>query len=216
MNMHPASRRPPRYADTEPAPAAPPRRVEAAAATAPQRQAAITITLHWVSALLVLACAAAALGREWVQADSVRNTLLELHRQSGLLVLLLLAARLAARWRQGLVDHAANLHPLLKRAAQGAHLALYGLLLALPLLGLATTQAHEVTVRLLGVLPLPAFVPGDPDLAESLSDWHALAAWALLGLLVAHVAAALWHHRVRRDGVLMAMLPARAARLRRH
>jgi cytochrome b561 len=50
-------------------------------------------------------------------------------------------------------------------------------------------------------------VADDPDLADVLTDWHAWAAWGLLALLAAHIAAALWHHWVRRDGVLAAMLP---------
>jgi len=96
----------------------------------------------------------------------------------------------------------------MQRAALGAHLALYALLLTLPLLGLATSQAHAVHVRLFGLLQLPMLVPADADLADTLSDWHVWLAWALLVLVALHVAAALWHHAVRRDGVLHAMLPA--------
>lgn len=172
-----------------------------------RRHAWATIALHWGSAALVLACAGAALARELTSHDALRGLLLDIHRQAGLLVLLAWVLRLAVRWKAGLADHAGPLHPLLRWAAHAAHGALYAALLALPLLGIATSQAHEVTVRLLGVWALPVFVPADPDLAEQLSDWHVWCSWALLALLTAHVAAALWHHVVRRDGVLMAMLP---------
>jgi cytochrome b561 len=172
-----------------------------------RRHAAATIALHWASAGLIAVSAAAALARELTENEALRGPLLDIHRQTGLLVMLALALRLAVRWRAGQANHAGRLHPLLQWAAHGAHLALYAMLLALPALGIATSQAHEVTVRLFGLWAVPVFVPADPDLAEQFSDWHIRGAWALLALVGAHVAAALWHHLVRRDGVLSAMLP---------
>ena len=190
-------------------PLAPLRAAARAPAPAPTAQhARATIALHWASALAVLLSALAALARDWTESEPARVLLLDVHRQLGLFVLLALVLRVAVRLRKGLVDHAASMPPLMRWAAQGAHLALYALLLALPLLGVATTQAHEVNLRLFGLLSLPNWVPGDPDLAETLSDWHLWLAWTLLALVVLHVAAALWHHKVQRDGVLAAMLPA--------
>jgi cytochrome b561 len=59
----------------------------------------------------------------------------------------------------------------------------------------------------MGVIPLPALVEADSDLADNLTDAHVMLAWSMLALIVMHIAAALWHHYVRRDGVLIAMLP---------
>ncbi|OYU92983.1 MAG: hypothetical protein CFE45_21600, partial [Burkholderiales bacterium PBB5] len=95
------------------------------------------------------------------------------------------------------------------------HGALYGLLVAMPLLGWALCSAHATHLRLLGLLPLPDLVKPDPDLADRLSDWHAWGAWAMLALVVGHVAAALWHHWVKRDDVLASMLPLRSHGSRR-
>jgi cytochrome b561 len=178
------------------------------------RHPAATIALHWASAAAMLLCAAAALVRACSENEVLRGAMLDVHRQSGLVVLLALALRLGARWRQGLADHAGPQPRLMRLAAQAAHAGLYLMLAALPLLGLATSQAHEVTVRLFGMWALPALVEADPDLADRLSDYHVWSAWVMLALLAAHVGAALWHHRVRQDGVLTAMLPW-AARARR-
>jgi cytochrome b561 len=46
-----------------------------------------------------------------------------------------------------------------------------------------------------------------------LSDYHTLGAWLLLGMLVMHVGAALFHHFIRRDTVLWAMLPEKSPAL---
>jgi cytochrome b561 len=171
------------------------------------RHSPATIALHWGSALALVLCAAAGIARDWTDNDAWRVLLLDVHRQLGLLVLLALGLRLAVRWRVGMADHATGLSRPMKLAAHLAHLGLYALLLALPLLGLATSQAHAVKVRLLGLWQLPTLVAADPDLADTLSDWHLWAAWLLLALVVMHVLAAWWHHAHRRDGVLAAMLP---------
>lgn len=171
------------------------------------RHSSLTITLHWASVLAIVVSVACGLMRELIEQDALRAVLLDLHRQFGLLVLLALGLRLFNRLRFGLASHAGELPALMRWAAAGSHLALYGALLAMPLLGVAVSQAHDVPVRLLGLVPLPALVPADPDLADELSSLHVNLAWALLALVVLHVAAACWHHVVRRDGVLAGMLP---------
>ena len=61
-----------------------------------------------------------------------------------------------------------------------------------------------------GVLPLPDFVPVDRTLALALRPWHEWLSWAMAALVAAHVAAALKHHWVDRDGILSRMWPAKA------
>jgi cytochrome b561 len=171
------------------------------------RHSGFTILLHWSSVAAVVVAAAAALIHEAVEGAALRNLLMDVHRQAGLFVLFALALRLIVRLTIGLADVTKSMHPLLRLAAQGAHCALYAVLFVLPMLGWAGTSAHGVSLRLFGVLPLPSLVEDDPDLADTLTDYHLWAAWALLGLVIAHAGAAWWHHAVRRDGVLAAMLP---------
>jgi cytochrome b561 len=125
-----------------------------------------------------------------------------------MLVLITAALRLAARLRIGLADHAPGMATVLRRAAEAAHGLLFGLLIALPLVGWALSSAHGITVALLGTVPLPKLVTPDSELADTLSDYHVWLAWGLLVLVGMHVAAAAWHHFVRRDAVLKAMLPS--------
>lgn len=163
--------------------------------------------LHWSSVAAMVAAASSVLVRDVVENAGARTLLLDAHRQAGLFVLLALVLRLIVRMRKGMADNAHDMAWPMKAAALGAHLALYGMLLALPLLGWAVVNAHDTPLSLFGLVHLPNIVEADSDVADTLTDYHVLAAWGMLALIVAHVAAALWHHHVRKDGVLLAMLP---------
>jgi cytochrome b561 len=171
-----------------------------------------TVFLHWASVVALVVAASSAIACEWIEDDRLRGLLMDIHRQSGNFVLLALGLRLAVRFSVGMADHAADLPPWSRIGARLAHWALYGLLLALPLLGLAASNAHATRVTLFGLLALPPLVGADPDLADRLTDCHLWGSWLLLALVVLHIAAALWHHFIRRDGVLAAMLPMRRLR----
>lgn len=174
----------------------------------PLRHPAKLVLLHWLTVLCLTLAAALILTRDQVAGRALRAWLLEGHRHVGLFVLALFLARVALRIRLGRVASAHRSPWLLRWLATLNHLALYALLLVQPLLGWALSDAQGKPVHLLGV-NLPALVTADEDLADALQGWHQLAAWLLLGLILLHVAAALWHHFVVRDGVLRRMWPTR-------
>jgi cytochrome b561 len=91
------------------------------------------------------------------------------------------------------------------RAHNATHLALYGLFFAVPFFGWSYSSAAGFPIVVFGVLPLPDFVPVNESLAEVLKALHKYAAFALAGLVVLHVAAALKHQLVDRDGLLQRM-----------
>jgi cytochrome b561 len=165
--------------------------------------------VHWGTAIAITVAVAAILGRELTEEKGLRLTLLEVHRQLGLLILFGLVVRLLFRWKLGLADTARDLSLPMRIAATGAHVVMYLVVGALTLLGWALCSAHAIHLKFLGVVPVPDLVRADSDLADNLSDYHVAAAWVLLGLVVFHVAAALWHHYIRKDGVLVAMLPGK-------
>ena len=176
---------------------------------APERHPALVIALHWGTAVALVVAVGAMFVRDAIEDNGYRTLLLQLHRQLGLLVLLVAVWRLVTRFRHGLADHAPDMAWLLRWAARAAHVGLYALLLALPVLGWALTNAHETPLRLFGVIPLPAITAPDSEFADTLYDYHVWLAWGMLAMVVAHAGAALWHHFVRRDKVLSAMLPGK-------
>lgn len=172
------------------------------------RQPRPTIALHWLSALAIVVAIGAALTREALDADTARRWLQGLHQQAGLLVLLLLPMRWLARAARPKTPAVQESSATLRRAAAATHGLMYALLLSLPFLGWALANAQGHPASLFGVIPLPTLVTTDPDLADSLDDWHARVAWGLVAMVVMHAAAALWHHFIRRDDTLRGMLPA--------
>ena len=168
---------------------------------------ALTLAAHWVSALAIVMAFCIAWSRDWLDGEALRATLLSFHRQLGLLVLMLWGIRLLARWLHSAQDSAPALPTHLRWAASASHAALYAVLLAMPLLGWAMTSAQGHPVNLFNLVQLPALVGTNPDLADNLQDWHQWCSWFLASLVAMHILAALWHHLIRRDGVLAAMLP---------
>lgn len=168
---------------------------------------AVVRLLHWLTLPVLLAAFVLVLMHQALADKALRLLSLDAHRLLGLLAWLLALARLTARWRTGLADTMPDAPRWQRGAAAAGHAALYLLLLSLPLLGWALSNARGRPVNLPGLGSLPAWPGRDLDLADSLESWHAGLAWTMAALVASHAAVALWHHRVRRDPVLRAMLP---------
>jgi cytochrome b561 len=167
----------------------------------------LTRSLHWLTAALLVAAAASIYARSFTGHRGAGALLLAVHESCGIIVLLLTLARLAwrARARVGILRAQA---PRAMRLLAGAvHFALYAMLVALPLLGWLAVSARGRVPQFLGLLRLPQLIARDRDVFDDLLQWHGLAAWLLLSLVVVHVAAALLHHYVLRDDVLYSMQP---------
>ncbi len=171
-----------------------------------------TVSLHWASAIAIALTFAIAWSRYATDEKSLRSILLLLHSQLGLLILAMLVLRLWTRLRSNplATPNDTDTPAWQRHAAAANHALLYLLLFAQPLLGWATMNARAKAVNLFGLLALPELVQADPDIADVLADVHAITGWTLLALVGLHVGAALWHHFIRRDGVLAAMWPAAA------
>jgi cytochrome b561 len=86
------------------------------------------------------------------------------------------------------------------------HLLLYALLIVIPILGIITFIWHG-RVFDFGLFQINPGVKADKTVFHPTEDWHGYIAYVLFGLAGLHALAALWHHFVRKDGVLRRMLP---------
>jgi cytochrome b561 len=95
-------------------------------------------------------------------------------------------------------------------AARLNHWALYALLFALPVTGWLMSSAANRPASWFGLVQLPDFVAPDEGLEEAFEAAHHFLVNALFVLAGLHVAAALKHQFLDRDGLLFRMLPGRA------
>lgn len=165
--------------------------------------------LHWlVLALLTVQFIGAQImpegEDEGMQSAPLAGSLVDWHMSLGVLIALVVLVRLAwrATWTTPPLPEA--LPAWQEKAARLTHMALYGLLLAIPLAGWAYASAKGWTVTLFHTFSLPGLLPTGtvPDL---LGDLHGLMANLMLAVAGLHVAAALWHHYLLRDGLLARM-----------
>jgi cytochrome b561 len=162
---------------------------------------------HWLmAALIVFQIMLGVMAVTW----PVSPTKLDLfvwHKSFGVLILTLAALRLL--WRL------TNVTPALPEGMAGwerigarvSHFLLYLLMLALPLTGWIINSAANIPFRIFWLVPLPAIVAPDKALADLFAQIHGGLALALVVVLVAHIGAALRHHFIKHDQVLIRMLP---------
>jgi cytochrome b561 len=162
---------------------------------------------HWLIALLIIAQGAIGLTMVELGMTPAKVKVFALHKSIGLTILALGLLRLA--WRLG---QRAPLDPPMphwqRNAAKLSHFFLYMLILALPLSGWLFNSAANFPLEWFGLVHVPSLTRGlDPVLKAWALRAHVVLFWILIGVVVVHVASALWHHWVQRDDVLLRMLP---------
>jgi cytochrome b561 len=173
----------------------------------PQFYGAVAKIFHWLLAALIICMLALGLTMAGMKNSPDKFKLIGLHKELGIVALCLVSLRLG--WKM------LNVSPLLpeslgKLAIVGArtvHFLLYAMMFAMPLTGWLMTSAVGFPVSVFGLFLLPNLVAPDKALANSMNQLHEIFAWALIGLIALHVAAALLHHFYYRDNILLRMLP---------
>ncbi len=185
------------------------------ASSSAARYTLTAIVLHWVLAVAILTAFCVGLYVDDMPFSPTKLKLINWHKWAGVTILALSLLRLL--WRlthrpPALPAKIESTMPGWQRAAyHGTHHLMYLLFFAVPLLGWAYSSAKGFPIVWFGVLPLPDLVAPDPALAEAIKPLHALAAWALIGLVGLHVGAALKHQFIDRDGLLARMRPGAGA-----
>jgi cytochrome b561 len=169
-----------------------------------QRFTGVQRLLHWLMAICILAMLFIGVGMVSTVMPKYL-TLLSIHRPLGIAILVLALARLAVRLRYGAPALPADLPEPMKLAAQLSHYALYLLMIGMPLIGWAMLSAAAYPIVLFGGVRLPPILPQSDSLHTLLWNAHYYLAFAFFAVILMHLAAALFHGLVRRDGVFEAM-----------
>jgi cytochrome b561 len=165
------------------------------------------ITLHWLMALLVFVTFPVGLVMSEMALSPNKLRLLSYHKWLGVTVFILVMVRLVWRASHKPAPLLVTMPHWQRVAANAVHVLLYVLLFAIPLSGWLMSSAKGFQTVYLGLLPLPDLLSKDKVLGDALAALHEVLNITLLVLVVAHVAAAVKHQFVDRDGTLARMLP---------
>jgi cytochrome b561 len=170
---------------------------------------AYTVTarvLHWLMAVLVLGMIVVGviIANEW--GGPLQEWLYNLHKSTGAILFPLILFRLYYRWTHPPAPLPADIPAIQQFAAHATHYALYALLIAQPLFGWVGTATYPAPVPIYGLFELPQIWPENRALSEQLLFVHKLIGIAIAVVAAMHIGAALFHHVVRKDRVLMRMV----------
>lgn len=164
---------------------------------------------HWTISLLIigLLIVGALMG---YAPPSLKGIIYNTHKLIGLFVLLLVILRIS--WR--CINITPRLPDALPRwmvhASQISHRLLYLLMLSMPISGwvMSSAAGQQYHPHLFGfTFGLP--IATNRALAQSANQAHELLAWMLLMVLITHISAALYHHFIRKDEILIRMMPGK-------
>lgn len=165
----------------------------------------IARSLHWLIAALILL----QYGLGWIAADMrVSPQKIEWfvwHKSVGITIFLLVILRIMWRISNPVPKPPAGTTRWQARLAWANHALLYVLLLAVPLTGWVVSDTSRIPFRFFRVLDVPDFLAANRVLSERMGEIHEALTAALLVVAALHVAAALWHHFLRRDDTLSRM-----------
>ncbi len=167
------------------------------------------MALHWLVALAV----AGQIGLGWFLDEVPRGTpdrtlWINLHKSTGIVLGILILLRLA--WR---ITHKPPPLPLTmprweRLAASTNHALLYVCLVGMPLAGYIASNHSRFGIRFFGI-PLAPWGRDDRAIYSVFNGLHEVLSWLLVALIALHLAAALKHALIDRDGVLQRMLPGK-------
>ena len=172
-----------------------------------RRYSLIAIFLHWTIAALIAFQISVGWALEELGARGF--SLYQLHKSMGISILVLTLVRLGVRfWKPRPAPVECGWQGALASAVHGG---LYLFMLGAPLTGwaLVSTARVKVPTLLFGIIPLP-HLPLPADAHQWAEGGHGLLAWFGIALFLLHVAGAVRHHIMLRDGLMWRMMPARS------
>jgi cytochrome b561 len=178
----------------------------------PYRYNLVQRLLHWLIVVLAIGLLGVGLtlgnlGYEGTVAafgSDTTDLLYTYHKTFGVLMLGLMVLRLALRLSLGAPPYRQPLAAWRRAASRLVHGLFYVVLLAMPVVGWLGTAAGGFPVQFFG-WELPGFIGKDEALGKTLFQVHGWLGWVLIGLILIHVAAALMHWLIQRDGVMERM-----------
>ena len=167
------------------------------------------MSLHWLIALMIIGLFAFGLYMVELPLSPQKLKYYSYHKWAGVTVFLLVLLRLLWRITHRPPELPAAMPRWQVKAAEAGHHLLYLLMVIVPLSGWLMSSAKGFQTVWFGVLPLPDLLSKDAALGDALLWVHRLLNWLFMAVVAGHIAAALKHHFIDRDGTLARMWPGR-------
>lgn len=167
------------------------------------------IVFHWLIALLIFVAFPIGFYMADMPLSPTKLQLYSYHKWIGITVLTLAVLRVLWRISHRPPTLPASLPRWQQIATHAVHHSLYLLLLLIPISGWLMSSAKGFQTVWFGVLPLPDLVAKNKVLGDLLQEAHEVLNFTLLGLVSLHILAAMKHHFINRDGILVRMLSTR-------
>jgi len=164
--------------------------------------------LHWLVVALIIAQFVIGYLMPHIGRNTQPNTIINLHFSFGVVILAVVIVRLLWRWTHPEPTPLDGIPGAMVWSARLVHYALYLMLIVIPVLGWMNASWRGFDVSVFGLFTLPRLMAARAPGFGWTGDVHVSLSWYfMLGFIAVHVAAALYHALVRRDGVLARMLP---------
>jgi cytochrome b561 len=168
-------------------------------------------SFHWLLGAAVLGMLAYGWWMNHIPARPDRFFHRSIHADIGYLVLVLMVVRLVWRGLNPTPALPSDTPRWQRIAAQISHWAMYAATILVAMLGWAHSGAHAPDYAdWFGLFRVPQITSPDKAAAQAYENRHIFFAYVLLALIAIHVAAALWHHLVKRDRVTSRMMDGTA------
>ena len=165
--------------------------------------------LHWVMALIFIAAWIIGFySGNFLSYDvngSFKGSVITLHKNIATVIIFLFVVRILWRYTHPAPKLPENMSAPMKVAAHLGHLALYFMLIALPITGCLFSWSAGYPAPVLYLFDLPALIEPNPNVTAIMKPLHIYLSWAVGFLIIGHVLAALKHHFIDKDNVLNSM-----------
>lgn len=166
----------------------------------------ITKIFHWTMGIMIIGIVIAGFIMTDMDPSDQKWFIYKQHKAFGVIILSLIPLRILWRFL--------NTHPALpesvptwqRKAANLNILFLYLVMVAMPLSGFLMSSFGGHPISMFDLFQIAPFEK-NPEISKPAYDVHMFLAWAIAVSIALHIAGALFHHFVRKDGVLKRMLP---------
>ncbi len=164
--------------------------------------------LHWLTVVLVsVTIPVGFLMTSDIQDRSLQDVLFIFHKGIGPVIFLVVSVRIVWRMLHGAPAMPSDLPGYQRIVSQIVHFGLYAGLLTMAVTGYVRVITGGFPIELLNAIGVPPLLPKNEGVAEIAKVIHRSAGLVLLGLIVLHVGAALYHRFIMRDAIMARMWP---------